>query len=434
MLVDDNSQTFHKPNTAIVMVPRVGRLTAIARKLYNVMLQRTQQQIAVLVAEGKPLDARHLFSSPLSRLMASISAGESDARAIAKQYLKEMRRVEVDWEAPDAKTGVVWRSMSLLSEVEIEIRAGQTWVHWALPPTLLMAVADPLRYTPLDLEEMSKLQTYTAIALYEICCRYRNNPTGLTSRNAPEWWVDALTGSGTGGNKPKREWRKLKSASVLKAVDEINTKTALNIQLIEIKEGRAVSAVQFSVQKNKKLGSTKKQLGQDLLEAGSRCGVAFDTLSKLVSERQSEQVVLIALYRLEQRQKQTELTPIENTGAYLRSILLELEDQITTETPPVADIEHASPNQNKPLVVQNDLLEHTAQPPSDYTLAKETLSQMTIEDRQVYLDAAAKQLQGSGLCTPAVLRKFKERDWTSPLLQAFTIKAYLHEAQAATIQ
>ena len=95
---------------------------------------------------------------------------------------------------------------------------------------------------------LAKLGSYTAVALYEICARYRDNPSGVTSRKPVAWWVDALS---NGPGPERREWRKFKNERVKEAVAEINAETDLEIELIEHKQGRVITEVQFAVRKKR---------------------------------------------------------------------------------------------------------------------------------------------------------------------------------------
>lgn len=414
----DTKKTLNKPNAALVMVPRVGRLTPVSRKLYNVLLQRTQQQIAELRTVGEVLDARHFFSAPLNEMMSVVSVGESDSKTAAKQYLREMRRTEVDWEAPDASTGVIWRSMGLLSEVDMEIRAGIVWVLWALPPTLLIAVADPERYTPLDLEQMAKLQNYTAIALYEIASRYKNNPTGVTSRNSPEWWVDALTSAPPSidvvtGKPNRREWRKLKNASIVKAIEEINVKTDLTIELIEIKEGRAVKDIQFSIQKKRQESVTSKiTMSPELAEMAARVDLDLAEIVKLLAAGRSEGEIKVGLIRVEGREKQKDLEPILNKPAYLRKIIEEGGKYIAQEVtakPPAPAAAHEPPITRK-----------------DQRRSEIKIELLTLDKNEQlrYVDIALESLKKSGLDSPTIIRKYKAGDWNTGVLLQKTIEVY----------
>ena len=61
-------------------------------------------------------------------------------------------------------------------------------------------------------------------------------------------------------DKNIREWRKIKHELVIDAIDDINTNTHLTIKLIEIKVGRSVESVQFSIEKKRQtiqLSNTK---------------------------------------------------------------------------------------------------------------------------------------------------------------------------------
>lgn len=414
----DTKKTLNKPNAALVMVPRVGRLTPVSRKLYNVLLQRTQQQIAELRTVGDVLDARHFFSAPLNEMMSVVSVGESDSKTAAKQYLREMRRTEVDWEAPDASTGVIWRSMGLLSEVDMEIRAGIVWVLWALPPTLLIAVADPERYTPLDLEQMAKLQNYTAIALYEIASRYKNNPTGVTSRNSPEWWVDALTSAPPSidvvtGKPNRREWRKLKNASIVKAIEEINVKTDLTIELIEIKEGRAVKDIQFSIQKKRQESVTSKiTMSPELAEMAARVDLDLSEVVKLLAAGRSEGEIKVGLIRVQGREQQKDLEPILNKPAYLRKIIEEggkyIAQEVTAKpSAPAAALE--------PPITRKD--QRRSEIKIELLALKKT-------EQMRYVDIALESLKKSGLDSPTIIRKYKAGDWNTGVLLQKTIEVY----------
>jgi len=139
------------------------------------------------------------------------------------------------------------RAFSMLAEFAIEVRGGDNWVSWSYPPTIMSILKDSSRWARIDLNVIAKLGSYTAVALYEICARYRDNPSGVTSRKPVSWWSDAL--SQLPGAAERREWRKFRSERLLIAIKEINRETDFEIELIEHKEGRAVSEVQFGVRR-----------------------------------------------------------------------------------------------------------------------------------------------------------------------------------------
>ncbi len=327
--------TLKKPNEAIVMLPKLGKLTTTARKIYNVILHVTQRQVQDLDALGRPIEATHLFSARLEDVVEPVQSEGSDIRTMAKKYLREMRRVEVDWEAPDSRSGVVWSSMGLLSQVQIEIIKGAAHVKWALPPDLLSAVRDPVRFTMLDIRQIARLHSYTAVALYEICARYRTNPSGVTALNTPEWWVEALTNSPAAidpatGQKRLREWRKVKNESVLKAIEEINEMTDIEIELIEHKTGKAITAVQFAVRRKAQAvlpasADVAPRIPADLAEHATRLQVGLRDMAALLAARHSHEILRTALMKLEQRLQREDLEPVGSRLAYLRAVVDELE-------------------------------------------------------------------------------------------------------------
>lgn len=425
--MDQKIQTLRKPNSALVMVPRLGRLTPVTRKMYNVMLYRTQRQIADFIREGKEIDAKHFFSAPLAQLTDAITAGASDPKTLAKGYLREMRRTEVDWEAPDADTGVIWRSMGLLSEVDLEMRDGVLWVLWALPPTLLTAVSDPERYTPLDLSQMAKLRSYTAIALYEICSRYRNNPTGVTSKNSPEWWVDALMHAPSSIDpvtkeiKPRREWRKIKSESIGNAIEEINEKTDISIQLHELKVGKAVKEIQFSVQK-KRIEAAVQQpttMSAGLAEYAAKLDLSLGEVAKLIQAGSSEDELKVGLTRLEARLNHGELGKVENKLAYLRKL-----------------IDDGGGHVKAAFSIQQNPVELQVKPEPEVKKTwkeqrraeiKVEVTELTKEDQKHYANMALEALKKAGFANPSLARKVQAGDWVTGVLLSKMIDAYALE-------
>ena len=422
-----DSITLRKPNVTLVMVPRVGKLTPVARKMYNVILHLTQQQVCESRAEGRAIDATHLFSARLEHIVRPINNGDSDTRTIAKQHLREMRRIEVDWEAPDALTGVIWNSMGLLSQAKLEIINNVTWAFWALPPDILKEVSDPARYTPMNLTYMASLKSYAAIALYEICLRYKDNLNGLTSKNPPAWWVDALTNvpaekDPATGIVKRREWRKLKHEMVLKAIEEINEHTNLTISLMEFKEGKAVVAVQFVVQKkkNEETKGIPLKIGRELAERAVAMGLPVQDIVRLLDDH-SENDVLFSMARLAAREKRIDLPPIRARTGYLRRLL---EAGVTIDGEPREEPEAqelpASVQQEKirPLVAADPWKEQRRK-----DISAELL-RLPPESQQPYVDMATQDLTRSGLLTATIARKLAAGDWKSGLILTKVFENY----------
>lgn len=307
-----------KPHEMIVMVPRSRRVTLTGRRLYNALLQVSQSRLQAM--ETMPA-ADYMFEAPLPALLRTTGSSGED-RTAAKRYLREMRGLEVDWESTAPGDGLKWRGFSMLSEVAIEVRNGENWVSWSYPPTIMSALREPARWARIDLDVLAKLGSYAAVALYEICARYRDNPSGVTSRKPVQWWADALNPAP--GGAERREWRKFKNERVKPAVEEINSETDIEIELIEHKVGRAVSEVQFAVRR--KRGTPRaRALAEGPVDAGlvlraESLGIREAKLDGLIKEF-GEARVREQLDVLEHRAVNRKLRGIEHAYAYLRSLL-----------------------------------------------------------------------------------------------------------------
>ena len=426
----DASQTFKKPNSALVMMPKLGKLTAVSRKIFNVLLRTTQRQINALHQEGKIIEATHYFSSRLDELVDPVEIGSSNLTSSAKKSLLEMRRTEVDWEAPDANSEVIWSNMSLLSEAKIFKKAGILYASWALPPGLLTVISDPQRYTPIDINQLSKLKTYAAVALYEICVRYKNNPTGLTSENNLEWWVDALTQSAPKidpiTKKPKlRLWSKFKSEQVNVAIDEINKKSDIGIELIEKKTRKAVTSAQFKVWRKHvdSVGINRRlKMSPELAEMTNKLGVSIGDISNLIKQGQNESVLKIAFSTLEARINREDLPPIESKMAYLRAVLAETNNfvsNVPAALAPISTVSIFKSPDHIPVVLSYQELRRRE--------IKEELLNLGKEGQKRYAELALEYLQKAGIATTTISRKVESGDWVTGILFSKMIEVFATE-------
>jgi hypothetical protein len=380
----------------------------------------------MMVMKDMP-SADFLFRAPLvSLLRATGSSGEQ--RTAAKKYLKEMRGLEVDWESTAAGDGVKWKGFSMLSEVILEERNGENWVSWSYPPTLMTAIREPTRWAKLDLEVLGKLGTYTALALYEICARYRDNPSGLTSRKPVIWWADALSNTPPGSDR--REWRKFKNEKLKAAIAEVNRETEIDIELIEHKQGRAVDEAQFSVRKKLRSPLSMKVdvVDLELVQKALQLGIREIKLDPLIQEF-GEDAVRAALSHLEARTVNRQFRPIENSYSYLRTVLRS--GGLTPTSTPVLDgsstVEqnknHLNVEPTRRVVAKADL-----PPSSEESLRlqqmRSELEAMSADDRRVYVSQAVSKLIEKGLFTPVIRRRFEQGDELHGVLGAMVIQCY----------
>lgn len=418
-----------KPVQSLVLVPKKGKLSVVARKLYNVILHSTIAQIAEFELQGKEVPAEHLFEGRLTELVQPLQLGQSDLRAKAKEYFQQMAEIRLDWEAPDVNGFGKWTNLALLAEAQLDRvdpsnLKSEVIARWAFPPTIFKELRHPEMYAQLSIYQIAKLSTYEAVALYEICARYRTNAAGVTSLQEPLWWVKAMSNKvpdidpKTG--EPKwREWRKFKDEKIKKAVAEINEQTDLNIELIEKKEG-----AQFAVKRKASAhGTTSNRLNPEIAEAAIRLGLKLADIAMLIRNGQSEAGLKVAFAKMAKQDPGS----ISRKLAYLNKILEEVNPMISDGS------------------VQGLLNQQTLLPP-DATSHQEPLKialsykderrgemrreflQLSKDEQKPFAYTALAELRSNKMANPSMSLKVEAASWESaPILFSKMVELYAVE-------
>ncbi len=420
-----------KPHEMIVMIPRSRRVTLTGRRLYNAMLQVAQSRL--LAMDTMPR-ADYLFEAPLPALLRTTGSSGED-RTAAKRYLREMRGLEVDWESTAPGDSVKWRGFSMLSEVAIEVRNGENWVAWSYPPSIMSVLREPQRWASLDLDVLARLGTYTGMALYEICARYRDNPSGVTSRKSIDWWSDALNQAP--GGAERREWRKFKSERVKPALDEINRETDIEIELIEHRQGRTVTEVQFAVRRKHVPPRSGALMGgpvdANLVLRAESLGIREIKLDGLLTEF-GDAAVRLKLDVLERRIANNRRSPVEDAYSYLRTLLrtdaaVVVEPQavaapaaipvvLAATVKPVAIASPVAPRQEVDAQVQVDWMN------ARIAAIRQELLAMPAAERKVWVDLAIKELSSKGSLSAVIVRRAAQGDVLHGLLGSVIVRLY----------
>ena len=403
-----------KPHEMIVMVPQSKRVTLTGRRIYNVLLQVSQARMEALGAI--PL-ADFLFDAPLNALLRSTGSSGED-RTAAKRYLTEMQDLKVTWESTAPGDGVKWRGLHMLTEVVLEIRKGENWVSWSFPPSIIGALREPTRWARIDLDVLARLGTYSAVALYEICARYRDNPSGLTSRKPVAWWADALSHTPSGAER--REWRKFKSERVKEAVEEINRETDLEIELIEHKQGRAVFEAQFSVRRKKSVApaATADPVDASLVLRAESLGIREMKLEGLLREFGDERV-REQLVNLERRAASSKLRPVDNPYSYLRTLLRNEEGASNIEQPPVL-----APVATPVAVNRGYVDPESGRIAARIADLKSEIARLPPSERRSWADKALEELARKRQLNAVVTRRAEQGDVLHGLLGATVVRLY----------
>jgi len=426
-------QQFKKPNPALVLVPKIGNLTTVTRKMFNIILHSTQKQLMDLKAAGKlmaPDEGSPVFTARLDELTRPVQTTDSQITTYAKKALTQMRDVRIDWNAPDANSEVIWSDVSLLSEVSITKVKGILYANWVVPNALLKLIRDPDRFTVLDNAIICELSSYAAVALYEICARYKDNPSGVTSQNELEWWVDALTQSPKVDPKTKkvrlRPWTKFKNEHGNSAITEINEKTDIGIELVEKKgTGKTIVAVQFKVWRKslQTIAESKIKMSPELADLASNLGFDLSSISFLLNQGLSEVVVLDGLRKFKVR---TEIStePIDSKMAYLRKILSKTSGLVASSTPTTA-----SGNPFTPITAAAIEMARTYKEERRAAIRAELLN-LSKEDQKVYATQVLDELKVNGQSNPTIFRKVESGEWATAhilfnkMIERFAVEQY----------
>jgi hypothetical protein len=181
---------------------------------------------------------------------------------------------------------------------------------------------EPTVFARLKLEVISQLRSHAAVALYEICTRYKD--VGRTARQEWRWWRPVLSGQPETERTQRLEYRVFKRDTLKPAVAEVSAITDLEIALVEHKRGRFVDEIQFTIQAKKQtalpLVRPPKPVDLGLIARANRLGVREEAAEALVGSH-GEDAVRAALDALERRIASAFPEPLRDPLRYLRSLM-----------------------------------------------------------------------------------------------------------------
>ena len=235
---DDEFLLKHVNAVALMPVPGGRRISMLGRRVFNVLLHRAQ--------ESGELDE---YQARMHEIVRDAGYNSNDTAPIRK-ILRELMSTTVEWQSPTNGEIETWDACNLLSGAGTtkDKRTGAVTIRWRYDSKVRAQLLSPDRYARLSLEAITQLSTHAAMALYEICARYVDNPRHLTARQHWRWWRPVLTG--VASDDSKAEYRFFKRDVLHKAIAEINACTNIEVRgPIEHKErdNRTIAEIQFEV-------------------------------------------------------------------------------------------------------------------------------------------------------------------------------------------
>lgn len=309
-----SSVAVKKAVDTLAIVPTRDKISVLTRKVYNVMMHHAQVQGPDQTTYRARL-----------RDVINLVDFNSNNTEVLKEYFRAMVTTKVEWQSPTRAEGTNWGVSGMIAHAElITQKSGEVTLEWSYAPKLQQAILDPQRYARISLNFVSQLRTHAALALYEICSRYVDNPGSLTARNAWQWWRPVLTGAPEGTNETYNEWKYFKRDCIAKAVAEVNLITDLDVEPVEHKQGRVMVDLQFRVRRKvqQKLPLRALPSPVDLRDIGMAIalGVPQAKAEKLY-ERHGSAKFKVAIEQLAERADRKNLEPVRSPEKFLAALL-----------------------------------------------------------------------------------------------------------------
>lgn len=287
---------------SLALMPVIGgkRITLLGRRIFNVLLHRAQ-------SEG----IKEEYEARMHEILAD-SGYNSNNTALIRKTLKELMSTTVEWQSPSLGEIETWDACNLLSGAGTtkNKQSNALTIRWSFGPKIRAQLLGPDRFARISIQAITQLSTHAAIALYEICARYVDNPGQKTARQHWRWWKPVLTGVAVPDDDKKAEYRFFKRDVLTRAIAEINAVTNLEVKgPIEFRErdNWTISDIQFSVRIKGKTTEQKdtplsniEPVDLQVIGRGINSGVSQKTMEVLFRKYGTAKLTL-ALQKLEAR-------------------------------------------------------------------------------------------------------------------------------------
>lgn len=249
----------------VIMVRVEGSYTALDRKLWLLLLHHAWDNLGTPghVHEARVSDVLRLFRQFGRRdlgqhgVVETSKHGDEQGEAAAIwQSVRRLVKTTVDW-ADDEYQGI----SALLSSAMTNKKYRESGrIYYSFDPQLARNVLLPRSFARLRVHFVMGLRSKYAITLYEILEGYvnRREPVALVTMDEFRDWLKVPEDA-------YKTWKDLKRNVVDIAVDEINSRAedaGFSIGYECIREGKAFTKIQFTVQKTDERQERDAQLGK----------------------------------------------------------------------------------------------------------------------------------------------------------------------------
>ena len=401
-----------KPVSALAMVPKTGTITRIGRQAYTLMMFLAREQ-------GAEDDESGLFSAPLNSVIRGYDGSTGSVKELKKNLLSMVTHV-VEWQSPSPAETEDWGACGLLSQVGLKNKNGENWLYWAYPPALRQDILSPLRYAQIKRSTIAQFRTHAGLALYEICARYKDNPSHKTSKQHWHWWLPVLTGKPV-PNEIKTEFRFFNRDTIKPAIEEVNEVSELTVTIHEFKSGRTIESIQFEVHV-KQNASAMASKPIDLSKVARAIQFGIDPeIAEDHFLRHGELAFSNAIERLEARLAMPG-TPILSRHAYLKSLLSgkAIDKSVAVAYQPDVIEKVVTKKADPGLQTQANLRERDAE---KLKTVREELSNLDESARQQLLSELKTNFIERKM-SQATMKRLEDGNWESALILGELVRFY----------
>lgn len=417
-LILDKDDKFEKPVSTLAIVPKTGVITRVGRQAYTIMMLLAREQ-------GGEDESTGLFTAPLNSVIRGFDGSKGTVDEL-KKHLRSMVTHVIEWQSPSPGETYDWGACTLLSEVRLTKVKGESWLSWAYPPSMRQDLLAPSRYAQIRRTTIAQFRSHAGLALYEICARYKDNPSHLTSKHHWHWWLPVLTGKPS-PTEIKTEFRFFNRDTIKPAIEEVNEVSELIVSVHEFKMGRTVQFLQFEVHEKPEL--TKKEAARasraiDLSKLARAMQLGIETeFAEDMFIRYGELDFAKAVDRLEARLNMPG-KPILSRHAYLKSLLV---GKVIDSAPLTSKVEVGQGGDPKrpPPVNQSVLKQQQLQESESARVHVIRAEIQALDEAQIgeLLLGLKKQFVSRGM-PPGVMKRLDDGNWQSALVMSELIRFY----------
>lgn len=178
--------------------------------------------------------------------IAGIPNNRGKGREIIKQNLSNLRKLDIEWRGREGDTEVE-KTFGAVTEHGFRSKPGHKLiVTWSLSKKAQERLVNPSGFfTKMCLEILSKMKSGASVVLFELTCQYETHAKNdyRFGKRPVEWWVDQLTGK----KNSSYLYGDFKRSVLKQAISEVGEHTNINLELIEIKEGKRIAELDFKI-------------------------------------------------------------------------------------------------------------------------------------------------------------------------------------------